>query len=264
LPCLAVTVFAVAYSFVIGAGPGRLVSIAAAVLAGQLCVGWSNDAIDGATDVLAARPDKPIARGMIGRRTVAVAAVIAGLVCIPLSLLMGLAAASLHFAAVLSALAYNAGLKTTLASPVPYLFSFGLMPVITTLAVDDAERPSALRVIAAALLGGAAHFGNTVGDARADAVTGVRGLPQRLGPRRSQATMALIIGAAAAVLLAEVITTPGQGAAEGAVAAALLVAGVAVAVTGAIMHVGVRGGHSAWRLTLVAVGMVVAGFLIGA
>ncbi len=274
LPCLAVTVFAVAYAhahahthayaYAVEAGPATLVTIAAAVLAGQLCVGWSNDAIDGAADQLANRPDKPIARRLVGRRTVALAALIAGLVCIPLSLRLGLAAGLLHLAAVLSALSYNAGLKTTVLSPLPYLFSFGLLPVVSALAVDDGQRPPALHIVAAVLLGGAAHFGNTVGDARADAITGVRGLPQRLGPNRSQTATALVIAAAAAVLLAEVLTTAGQSAAERLVAATLLIVGVAVAAAGAIMHVGVRGGPSAWRMTLMAVGLVVAGFLIGA
>lgn len=264
LPCVAVTAFAVAYGYVVGADTHTLISIALAVLAGQLCVGWSNDAIDDAADRLAARTDKPLARGVIGKRTVVLAAVMAGLVCVPLSLRLGTAPACLHIVAVLSALAYNAGLKTTVLSPIPYLLSFGLLPLVITLAVDDTQGPPALHVLAAVLLGGAAHFGNTIGDARADAITGVHGLPQRLGPRRSQTVMALIIGTAAAVLLAEVFTTADQRTGVRVLAAVLLIAGVAVAVSGALMQVGVRGGRSAWRLTLLAVGLVVAGFLIAA
>jgi len=38
-------------------------------------------------------------------------------------------------------------------------------------------------LVAAALLGFAAHFANVLPVLRADAATGVRGLPQRLGPR---------------------------------------------------------------------------------
>lgn len=264
LPCLAVTVFAVAYGSVIGAGPGRLAAIAAAVLAGQLCVGWCNDAIDGSADRTAARPDKPIATGLITRRAVAIASAVAAAACAGLSARLGLAAAVLHLAAVASALAYNAGLKRTWLSPAPYLFSFGLLPVVLVLAVHGAGRPPLQQVVAAVLFGGAAHFGNTVGDAQSDALTGVRGLPQRLGPQRSMVVMAVLIAVAAVVLLAGVAGASGQGVVRQVFATALLVGGVVLAGAGAGLKVGVPGGRSAWHLTLAAVGLVIAGFLVAA
>ncbi len=263
LPCLAVTLFAAGYGWAIGGDPAQLLSIAAAVLAGQLCVGWSNDAIDGAKDRAAARLDKPIPAGMVGQRTVATASVIAGLVCLPLSLRLGAAAAGLHFVAVFSALTYNAGLKSTVLSPLPYMLSFGLLPVVVTLSVQSDRRTPVLHLLAAVLLGGAAHFGNTVGDAQADAITGVRGLPQRLGPRLAQAVMALLVGAAAVVMLTGVLLSPAAPGVRG-VALVLLIAGVLVAAAGTLLQAGVRGGHTAWRLTLLAVGLVVAGFLVAA
>ena len=45
-----------------GIGP---VLTAPALLAGQLSIGWSNDACDAARDVAAGRTDKPVARGDI-------------------------------------------------------------------------------------------------------------------------------------------------------------------------------------------------------
>ena len=45
--------------------------LGAAVLCGQLSVGWSNDAIDAPLDSAARRPDKPIALGHVSRRLVA-------------------------------------------------------------------------------------------------------------------------------------------------------------------------------------------------
>lgn len=260
LPCVAVTAFATAYAAAIGAGRDRLVIIVLAVLTGQLVVGWSNDAIDAPRDLAAQRPDKPVSTGLISGRTLAIAACLSAVACVVLSFRLGAAAGWLHLLAVVSAVAYNAGLKTTLLSPLPYVISFGLLPVVITLAVTGPSGPPLSHLIAAALLGGAAHAGNTVGDTDADAATGVRGLPQRLGPQRSLIAMAVLVAAAAIVLLVAVF----QGDAPSVgrfTAAALLLSGVVLAVVGAGRRVGVPGGRAAWRLTLIAVTLVIAGFL---
>src|SRR5437762_3254495 len=79
LPALAVTAFAVAWAAAWGLPAGRVLLVGLAILAGQLVTGWSNDAVDATRDAAAARADKPIARGRVGRRAVAVAAGFAGL-----------------------------------------------------------------------------------------------------------------------------------------------------------------------------------------
>src|ERR1700761_7013539 len=48
-----------------GIGPALT---APALLAGQLSIGWSNDACDAAKDAAAGRTDKPLARGVISAR----------------------------------------------------------------------------------------------------------------------------------------------------------------------------------------------------
>jgi 4-hydroxybenzoate polyprenyltransferase len=265
LPCLAVTAFATGYAAALGAGPARLAAVASAVLAGQLVVGWSNDAIDAPRDRAARRMDKPVSAGLVTARTLTVAAGLAAVGCVLLSVRLGLAAASLHLVAVISAVAYNGGLKATRLSPVPYLVSFGLLPVVVTLAVADpgsSGGPPMAHVVAAALLGGAAHAGNTVGDTEADAATGVRGLPQRLGPQRSLMMMAGLVAAAAVVLLVTVLADSATSAVVRSAAGVLLLAGVILAVAGAVGRVGVPGGRAAWRLTLLAVTLVIAGFLV--
>ena len=261
LPCVAVTAFATAYAAAIGAGPARLILIATAILSGQLTVGWSNDAIDAPRDQAAGRTDKPISAGLVGRRAVVLAVGIAAVVCVVLSLQLGVSAGLLHLVAVLSAVSYNAWFKFTVLSPLPYLVSFGLLPVLLTLAVTGHGGVPLSHVAAAALLGGAAHAGNTVGDTEADAVTGVRGLPQRLGPQRSLIAMAVLVGLAALVLLIEVLANDANGPARRVLAGALLLCGVVLAFTGALRRVGVPGGKGAWRLTLLAVTLVIAGFL---
>jgi 4-hydroxybenzoate polyprenyltransferase len=69
-PCLAITALATllaAQAAPHGAGP---VLTAPAMLAGQLSVGWSNDALDSERDAAARRTDKPVAAGRISKRAV--------------------------------------------------------------------------------------------------------------------------------------------------------------------------------------------------
>src|SRR6201996_3842321 len=54
-----------------GIGPALT---APAMLAGQLSIGWSNDACDAAKDAAAGRTDKPLARGDISAAAVGAAA----------------------------------------------------------------------------------------------------------------------------------------------------------------------------------------------
>jgi 4-hydroxybenzoate polyprenyltransferase len=54
--------------------------------------------------------------------------------------------------------------------------------------------------VVGALLGFGAHFANVLPDLRADAATGVRGLPHRLGPRAGVVVMAISLAAASVVL----------------------------------------------------------------
>lgn len=259
LPTLAVTAFATLCALALGGPAATTLAVVAATLAGQLCVGWTNDAWDAARDRAARRTDKPIVRGWVSARTVAVAALVAGLAAVPLSFRLGRLPGALHLVAVAAALAYNLRLKSTPLSPLPYAVSFGLLPVVVTLAVDGGWPPAGT-VLGAAVLGAAAHFGNTVGDTEADRLTGVRGLPQRIGPRRSLLAMAGLIGLAGAVLLASILTGPGSAAAV--VGALVLVVGVLAAAAVALAGARLSRGPLAWRLTLAAVALVVAGFLL--
>src|SRR5580698_5751171 len=75
-PSLAITVMATllaAEAAPHGIGP---LLTGPAMLAGQLSVGWSNDAFDAPRDAAAGRTDKPVATGEISTRAVWIAAVI--------------------------------------------------------------------------------------------------------------------------------------------------------------------------------------------
>jgi 4-hydroxybenzoate polyprenyltransferase len=181
-PTIAVTAVTGALALVAGRGPGT-VAVVAAVLAGQLSVGWSNDWVDRDRDREAGRDDKPIVTGAVGAATVERAAITALLLTVPLSLLSGWRAASAHLVAVLAAWAYNLGLKRTPFSAACYLLAFGLLPAFVTLGLPGHPWPPAWATVAAALMGAGAHFVNGLPDRDADLRTGVRGLPQRMSHR---------------------------------------------------------------------------------
>jgi len=228
---------------------------ATAVGLGQLAVGWANDAVDAPLDAAAGRTEKPVAAGRLPRPLVAGLAVAAAAAAVLASLRLDGGGRSgtgrLHLAVLTAALGYDLGVKATPASPLPYLAFFGSLPAV---AAGAAGRPAPRLLCAAAgLLGLAGHLANTVPDAEADAATGVRGLPQRLGPRASRTGAALGVAAADALLLA------GRGAQLGRPARALLVAAGAAGALGAAAD-----GRTGFRAVMAAAGLSVAGVLADA
>jgi len=249
-----VTAFFAATGSAAGLGPGRTALLAAAVVVGQASIGWANDYIDAPRDRAAGRTDKPVATGDVPRRLVGGCAAVALVADVPLSLALGWKPGATHIVAVGSAWLYDLKLKETVASWAPYALSFGLVPVIVATALPGAPLPRATLVAAGSCCGIAAHFANTVGDARDDELTGVRGLPQLIGPSPSTAVAAAFV-ATAAVLL--VVATDAAGL---AVAAA-----IAAGVAGASMPWLLRkasGRHVAFRLVIAAVAVLVAAFVI--
>ena len=198
-PALAVTVLAGLLSVAQGLAPATTVVLVAAVLAGQLSVGWSNDLLDRSRDRAAGRSDKPLATGAGSVAVVRAACGAAVLACIVLSLALGPAAGLVHLGCVASAWAYNLGLKATVWSWAPYAVSFGGLTAVVTLA--DGEAPPWWWPVGAALLGVGAHLLNVLPDLADDAATGVRGLPHRLGPRRIGPVAALVLVVASVVVL---------------------------------------------------------------
>ena len=213
----------------VGSGGGaRSALIVAAVLAGQLSVGWSNDWVDAERDTLVARSDKPVATGRVAVGTVRAAAIAAAGACVVLSFLLGWAAGGVHLVAVASAWVYNLGLKRTAWSWAPYALSFGLLPLALALALPGRPTAAWWVMAAGALIGVGAHGANVLPDLRDDAATGVRGLPHRLGATGTTLGSAGSLLAATALL---VLAPAGGATAEGAAA---LTAATAVAATGTV------------------------------
>ncbi|MGC5017481.1 UbiA family prenyltransferase [Micromonospora sp. DT47] len=221
-PGAAVTTVAGLLAWGVGHQPSGVVSVVGTVLASQLAVGWTNDALDADRDALVGRTDKPVATGAIGRRTVAAAALLAALATPAIALTSNPVAALWVTVALLSALLYDWPLKSTPVSVLPYAVSFGSLPAFVVLALPGAPAPPAWLVAAAACLGAGAHFANVLPDLADDARTGVRGLPHRLGPAGSRVAAAGLLLAATVTL---VVGPPGPPSWAGlsAVAAAAVV-----------------------------------------
>jgi len=244
LPSAAVTVVAVLLGVGGGLGGWRLVLLGAAVFTGQLSIGWSNDWVDAARDSATGRADKPAATGLVPVRIVAVAALTALAATILMSLLLGwLAGAALLFG-VAAGWAYNLGLKATPWSAATYLLAFAALPVGVYTAAPGQPWPPWWVPLVGALLGFGAHFANVLPDLRADARTGVRGLPHRLGPRNGVIAMAVSL-ATASVLLG---LAP-SGASAG-FTVVVVTAGIALAAATVVAAVRTPHGPTAFRLTV--------------
>ncbi|MCB7137488.1 UbiA family prenyltransferase [Cellulosimicrobium marinum] len=230
-PAALVTGLACALSVGVGSGAGTVALVTGAVLAGQLSVGWSNDWLDAARDRAVGRPDKPVVAGLVTAPTLRTAALAALAVCAVLSLATGLLPGLVHLAAVGGAWAYNARLKSTPWSWVPYAVSFALLAVFVVLAAPGPAVPAPWALLAAALLGTGAHVANTLPDLDDDAATGVRGLPHRLGRRGASVLAPALLGGAVAVVVTAPAGPPGSVA--WSVGAAALVTAAAAGVLGA-------------------------------
>src|SRR3984885_4393373 len=206
-PSLAITAMATvlaAEAAPTGFGP---VLVAPAMLAGQLSVGWSNDACDAARDVAAGRTDKPVARGEISVRSLWIAAVVSVVAALAMAAAISLLTMGILALLVGAGWAYNLGLKSTPWSGAMYLLGFGPLPAYAASTLPGQPAPRFWVCVAAALLGLGAHFVNVLPDLAADLSSGVRGLPQlvaaRWGPGAARATALLLLLSASALLVVE-------------------------------------------------------------
>jgi 4-hydroxybenzoate polyprenyltransferase len=255
LPSLAVTVVAVLLGVGSGLDAPHLVLLGAAVLTGQLSIGWSNDWVDAARDRVTGRTDKPAASGLVPVRVVATAAVVAAAATIVLSLLLGWFAGAALLFGVACGWAYNLGLKATIWSGAAYLLAFAALTVGVYAAAPGEPWPPWWVPVVSALLGFGAHFANVLPDLRADAETGVRGLPHRLGPRNGVLVMA------ASLATASVVLGIAPAAASAFYTLTAVTAGVTLAAATALAAVRSPDSPVAFRLTI-AIAVLDVGLLI--
>ncbi len=222
-PALAVTLLAGLLGLAVGLGPLELALVVAAVGTGQLSIGWSNDLVDAARDRAVGRTDKPLATGELDQRTVTGFVAVAVVLTVALSLVTGVVAGLVQLVTVASGWAYNLGLKSTAWSWAPYALAFGALPAYVSLVDAPSELPPWWMVGAGALLGVGAHLVNVLPDLADDEATGVRGMPHRLGARRSSALAAAVLVGATVVIVLGASLAPAV-----AVVALVAVGGLAV------------------------------------
>ncbi|WP_347755522.1 UbiA family prenyltransferase [Agrococcus sp. ProA11] len=239
-PTVAVTALSAVLAAAIGMSPLRVAALALAIVAGQLSIGWSNDWIDAERDRAVGRSDKPVAQGLVTVGTVRTAAFVAVAVAMAVSFALGLWAGVAHLVLVASGWAYNAGLKRTAWSVVPFIVSFGLLPTVVTLALPEPAVAAPWAIAVGAVFGISIHFTNVLPDLADDARTGVVGLPHRLGRVVSGVVAFLALAVAALLVLV------GPWVSSGVAGAAATPSPVAIG--GLVASLGI----AAWGIVLVA------------
>ena len=183
-PTLIVTAIAFAFgTYYWWEGPAYV--IAFTVATGQLVVGWSNDLYDYQDDLKHNRTNKPLVSGLITKqylekwlRFMVPFSFLANLLG-PLGFKGGL----VYMLGIACGVAYNFYFKFNAFSPLPYAIAFAALP--SSIAISKDVTPPVWMWLGGALFGSAAHFINVIKDMEQDQVSGIKGLPQRLGTKSS-------------------------------------------------------------------------------
>ena len=179
-------------------GPAFL--IAFGVFTGQLVVGWSNDLYDYADDLKHNRLNKPLVAGTITQkylmkwlRFMVPFSFIANLLG-PLGFKGGL----VYMFGISMGVAYNFYFKYNVFSWLPYALAFAALP--SCIAISKDITPPVWMWLGGAIFGSAAHFINVLKDIDQDRLSGIGGLPQRIGKQNSIFVAALLIALGALTL----------------------------------------------------------------
>ncbi|WP_150308667.1 UbiA family prenyltransferase [Planctomonas psychrotolerans] len=219
-PVAVVTALGIVLSLALDFDAARVTAVALATVLGQLSVGFSNDWLDAGRDAVVGRTDKPVARGEVASSTVRNAAFVALAAAAVVSFLLGPAAGVTHLVALAGAWGYNAWLKNTAISVLPFMVSFGIYPLFVTFSAADPTWAAPWVIAVGALLGVAIHFTNVLPDLDDDLRTGIRGTAHRLG------TVPAGLSAFGTLLAASVLVTYGPMLADARPPTGLHIAGL--------------------------------------
>ena len=167
--------------------------IAFGVFTGQLVVGWSNDLYDFEDDLKHNRQNKPLVSGVITREFLQRCLRL----MVPFSFIanlggpLGLKGGLVYMLGVACGVAYNFYFKFSFLSPLPFAIAFAALP--SCIAISKNIMPPTWMWLGGALFGMAAHFINVIKDMKQDQISEIKGLPQRLGTRKSIVAAALLI-----------------------------------------------------------------------
>jgi 4-hydroxybenzoate polyprenyltransferase len=161
------------------------IMVAIGVALGQLVVGWSNDLYDYADDLSHQRMNKPLVQESITRELLTRCLFI----MVPLSFLanllgpLGIKGGLVYMFGIACGVAYNFYFKFNIFSPLPYALAFAALP--SSIVISQDQTPPVWMWLGGSLFGVAAHFINVLKDIEEDQVSGIGGLPQRMGMRNS-------------------------------------------------------------------------------
>src|SRR5918992_2343492 len=209
-PATAVVTLSAALGAILSAQAGleagwRLGLTTLSVAGSQILTGALNDWADRDRDRVA-QPTKPIPSGAVRPLAALILAAGGALVQLAASLPLGGVPLLLGAAASASAVAYNLWLSRTPLSVLPYLVSFGILPLWVAAGVGVDLSRVAVAPVLVGPFAAAAHLANTLRDFDADARLGSRKLAQTPGQETAfrlawGLVMAVGVGVGAALLI---------------------------------------------------------------
>lgn len=206
-PAFAVTGLSAALALILareGPGPVEIATVAlitAGVAGSQIFTGATNDLADQSRDAIV-QPEKPLPAGDLSA-SAALWIAAAGLALqVAVTGRLGTLSVVLGLVASASALGYNVWLSRTPLSVVPYLVSFGILPLWIGISIGAPVERVAAASLLVAPFAAAAHLANTLRDFDSDAALGSRCLAQVLGRTTAQRlAVALALGVGIGVAL---------------------------------------------------------------
>ena len=185
-PALAVTLLSGVLGLLLLARSGqpideRLWLTVLAVAGSQIFTGATNDLADQDRDAAAGRNEKPLVAGDLSPGAALWVASVGLGTQLAASLWLGAGPLALGLVASGGAAAYNLALSRTPLSALPYLVSFGILPLWIAVGVGIEPWRVVVAVPLAALLAVSAHLANLLRDFDMDAATGSQSLAQVIG-----------------------------------------------------------------------------------
>lgn len=255
VPTFAVTTLSLFLAVAFGVPIDHTAAIVIAVFFNQIAIGLSNDIVDVARDRRAGRTDKPLVTGLISLTTAWAVVIGSSVLSLLLSVLIDPLVGLMQAVFLFSGFAYNAGLKATVFSAVPYATGFAALPALVSLSTQPPAWPGWWVMVVGAMLGLSAHFANVLPDRDSDRAEGIRGLPQRVPRRVIAGALVALTGLSSAILIWQ------GGSAATWVTIPVGVAAATVSIGAAVLAL--RSPVTLWpfRLSMVAAGLIALGLL---
>lgn len=179
----------------------RLVRLVLSAACSQFAIGSANDVIDLNLD-RAAKPWKPLVRGLLGVKSASLLAVAMSIACLALSASLGLPTLGAAIVGLGCGLLYDLRLKRSAWSWLPYGLAIPTLPIWAWAAMEQLTSRLIPVYPLGLLLGLALHLANTLPDLEDDRDFGVRGFAHALGVSGSIRLCLGAVGLAQALTLA--------------------------------------------------------------